>query len=294
MISPGFICKSIFEVNYTPDKLNQSEYPNTGNRYGRYASITWIREDSMEIANGFGNFYVHDKNIPRYGFADTTTVNAWKSSDYINYSIQVRQDKSVDPRLYVSTFQPYVDSVLYEGEWKKIGKGRSESYSNVYNKAWCNRKYTIVNYYWRGQQYDGQNFIVLRLADVYLLYAEALIKTDQITEGLEYINKVHRRAYDQPVDVPSIYDYATLTDRTATIDDNDPLANDPLKYERWAEFFAEFNWWLDVRRFDLGAEEAAYYERVKGGPLEWNDLKYAYPIPTSEINANGLIDQNPR
>jgi hypothetical protein len=134
---------------------------------------------------------------------------------------------------------------------------------------------------------------VLRLADVYLLYAEALIKTGDAAQGLEYINKVHRRAYDQPVHTPSVYDYSSLTARTRTVDPTDPLANDPLKYERWAELFAEGNWWLDVRRFNLGAQETAYYKKVMGGTLEWNFDKYSMPIPTNEINSNSLMVQNP-
>jgi hypothetical protein len=126
-----------------------------------------------------------------------------------------------------------------------------------------------------------------------LLYAESLIKSGDAIGGLEYLNKVHRRAYDQPINAPSVYDYKTLTDRTKTVDATDVLANDPLKYERWAELFGEGNWWFDVRRFGIGAQEAAYYKRVQGGPLTWTDTKYALPIPTSEINSNSLVVQNP-
>jgi len=96
-----------------------------------------------------------------------------------------------------------------------------------------------------------------------------------------------------PVNTPSSYDYGSLADRTKTLDPTDPLANDPLKYERWAEFGGEAVWWFDVRRFDLGQEEATYYEKVMGGALEWRDTKYALPIPTAEIDANGQMVQNP-
>lgn len=287
-----FNSESIFEVNFTPDKLGGTDYQNTGNRYPRYVSVTYFDAAGLQQTNGFGNLYVHDMNIPRYGFDDTTTVFQQRP-DYIAKSKQVRLDKSVDPRLYVSMFQPYVDSIRYEGVWRKIAKNRMESYSNVKYKAWNHGKYNVLTYFWRNQQLCEINMYVLRLADVYLLYAESLIKTGETVEGLEYINKVHRRAYDQPVHTPSIYDYVTLSDRTKTVDPTDPLANDPLKYERWAELFAEGNWWHDVRRFNLGAQEAAYYKKVMGGPLEWTNNKYALPIPTGEINSNSEIIQNP-
>ena len=91
----------------------------------------------------------------------------------------------------------------------------------------------------------------------------------------------------------SVYDYATLSDRTKTVDPTDPLANDPFKYERWAEFVGEGQWWIDVRRFGMGAAEAAYYKKVMGGTLEWRETKYAMPIPTAEIDSNSEMIPNP-
>ena len=293
-----FNSESIFEVNYTPDPLNTSGTSvimyNTGNRYEVYVSVSYISATGAEANNGFGNLFVHDMNIPRYGFNDTTTVKQ-NRPDYLVKSKQVRTDKSVDPRLYVSMFQPYVDSIFYEGVWRKITKNRCESYSNVNKKAWVNGKYNMTNILFSKTPYNGINFIAIRLADVYLLYAEALVKSTapDPTLALEYINKVHRRGYNQPVDVPSAFDYASLTTRTKTVDATDPLATDPLKYERWAELFAEGHWWFDVRRFGLGAAEAGYYKRVMGGALVWANTKYALPIPTGEINSNSLIVQNP-
>src|SRR3546814_5819645 len=90
---------------------------------------------------------------------------------------------------------------------------------------------------------------------------------------------------------PSPVDYAGLTDQTMASDPG--LRNDPLIYERWAEFFGEFNWWFDVCRWKIGACEAAYYEKVRGGDIEWSDESdYAQPIPIDELNANPMMQQN--
>jgi len=110
--------------------------------------------------------------------------------------------------------------------------------------------------------------------------------------ALEYINKVHRRAYSQPVNAPSIYDYASLSDRTKTLDPNDHLANDVLKYERWAELINEGDWWFDVRRWNIGQKEADYYKKSNSGVIIWSG-KYGWPIPQVELNSNSLIVQNP-
>jgi hypothetical protein len=71
------------------------------------------------------------------------------------------------------------------------------------------------------------------------------------------------------------------------------LRNNPLRYERWAELFGEGHWWFDVRRWQLGESEAAYYQRVRGGTIQWTNTDYAQPIPISEINANARMTQNP-
>jgi hypothetical protein len=130
------------------------------------------------------------------------------------------------------------------------------------------------------------------MADVYLLYAEACLNTNDNTTALEYINKVHRRAYGYPVNSPSPVDYISLTDKTMA---NDPaLANNPLRYERFAELFGEGTWWFDVCRWKIGAEEAAYYSKTNGGPIMWDDNRsYAQPIPITEIQTNPSIKQNP-
>jgi hypothetical protein len=138
---------------------------------------------------------------------------------------------------------------------------------------------------------------LLRLADVYLLYAEASINTADPVTGLEYINKVKRRAYGLPVDGPSAVDYASLTSATSAAAAGDAvLGNNPLYYERWAELFNEGQWWQDICRWHLGKSEAAFYvKNMATSTLSFPDKSYAWPIPLLETNANAKISgqQNP-
>ena len=105
-------------------------------------------------------------------------------------------------------------------------------------EAWSFRKYINLG----GPELEinranGANVPWLRLADIYFLYAETLTHTGDNATALEYINKVKRRAYGYPVNGTSTVDYKSLTDVTKAPDA--VLKNDPLKYERWAEFFGE-------------------------------------------------------
>lgn len=136
------------------------------------------------------------------------------------------------------------------------------------------------------------NFYIIRLADIYLLYAELMADVDPAV-ALEYINKVHRRAYGYEPDSPCPFDYTGLTDRTRTYYDNDPLSNDPLRYERWAELFAEGQWWMDIRRWRIGQSEADYYKETSHGPITWKgDCSYVQPIPQLELERNHNMHQS--
>ena len=130
--------------------------------------------------------------------------------------------------------QPYVDEYIND-------KGKVTYYdrsSEVNNRpdllTWQHRKFTNIRGvemgplpYGKNESSDA-NYPMIRLADIYLLYAE-LIKDDNPILGLEYINKVHRRAYGYSPDAPSPYDYKSLTDRTKTADEADHLSHDVLK-----------------------------------------------------------------
>jgi len=162
--------------------------------------------------------------------------------------------------------------------------------------GWGYRKYAALHYPMETVQADAWNWYFLRLADVYLLYAEAAKSTGDNATALEYLNKVKRRAYGYPVNAVSPVDYTSLTATTKAI--NDPvLGTNPLYYERWAELFNEGQWWFDICRWRLGKSEAAYYvSAISTSVLQFNENKsYSWPIPQDEFNSNAKIagQQNP-
>ena len=285
--------ESLLEVNYITDEPNQ--YNNdfgVGNRLSLLTSPAYINEDGDYNTNGYGNYFIHDKNLTRFGFTGTAiTPDEMQDPTYLAVSATARATKTTDPRLWVVAYQPYLDSIFIDNQSHAVAKMSGSGVSTTDLKAWSWHKYVLTDkLIWDGNVTNGNNMFILRLADVYLLYAEASARTGNNADALEYINKVHRRAYDQPVDAPSPFDYASLTAATKATDP--ALSNDPLKYERWAELFGEGTWWYDVSRWKLGQSEAAFYEKVTTGNLTWDDKKYALPIPSYEINNNGLMVQN--
>lgn len=263
------------------------------------------------------NIFVHDKNLRRFGFTlpvfDTVEAPGFSGTPsrsnprYImspvqfQQSVDVRTNKTVDPRLYVCALQPWVDSVYNRDGTARVPIARAGHLGNIYQSyGWSFKKYCTLDrsiYFYNSC--DGANYYLLRMADVFLLYAEACKNTGDNTTALEYINKVHRRAYNQPINAPSIYDYISLTAATKAAPTDASLNNNPLAYERYAEFFAEGQWWFDVCRWRLGSNEASYYVTAlpNGTPIKtWEDKMYSYPIPSLEMSTNKKLtvaDQNP-
>ncbi|CAN5331994.1 RagB/SusD family nutrient uptake outer membrane protein [soil metagenome] len=285
--------ESLFELNFVADKNDEwNGSSNVGQRLSIYLAPAF-EENGNVGKNGFGNYFIHEKTLPRFGFAGTAvTTSEMKAPAYLAQSKTWRDTKVVDPRLWVVAFQPYLDSVTWNNKTFATAKMPGEGVSTDNLQAWCWHKYVMKDkFIWSGNVANANNMYILRLADIYLLYAEASIKTGATAIGLEYINKVHRRAYNVNPDNPSVFDYSSLTATTKAPDA--ALQNDPLKYERWAELFGEGTWWFDVSRWKLGQSEVAFYQKVTTGNLTWDDNKYALPIPLREINTNTAITQNP-
>jgi hypothetical protein len=263
---------------------------------------------------GYGNEFVHDKNLQRFGFnlpiftfiknpngaGTRQQPDSIMDPTYFQQSVDIRNNKIADPRLYVCALQPFVDSCGNFDGSQTVAVARCNNIGDKRSyQGWSFRKFTTMDKSlsaYNGS--DGANIYVLRLADVYLLYAEACMNTGDNANALEYINKVHRRAYSVPTNAASVYDYANLTAPTKADPSDINLTNRPLAFERHAELFAEGDWWFDVCRWRIGANEAAYYATgiSDTSPINWNDDRsYSYPIPGTEISSNPEIasHQNP-
>jgi len=133
--------------------------------------------------------------------------------------------------------------------------------------------------YGTAPQAAGNDMIILRLADVLLMHAEAIIGTGAQTSSTAAIDSymaVRTRAGFDPV-----------ADRPGT------LTKDDLLMERRVELAFENHRFYDLVRFGvadavLGAHAAAE------GYVAYNTRKLLLPIPSREINlSRGLLSQNP-
>ena len=190
-------------------------------------------------------------------------------------------DGKVDPRLkatlaFYDASTP--DEKFYGKTWTQWGLDQN----NIY---W--RKYTN----WDTQTYEdynsGINFRVVRLADIYLLYAEALNELNRTSEAYDYINKVRNR-----VGLCNLENSKVYTD----IGNDKEKMREQIMHERMTELCGESWRWLDLERWGYfeSAEKIAY---LKSRDDDFSNFKIGvhnrFPIPYREIPLVEGLTQNP-
>jgi hypothetical protein len=116
--------------------------------------------------------------------------------------------------------------------------------------------------------------IVLRLAEQYLIRAEAKAKQNKLSEGLIDVNKIRNRA--------------GLSDTTAT---NKDQLLDIILRERQLELFSEYGQrWFDLKR--TGKVDAVMGAVAVQKGSTWSSYKQLFPIPQKELDNDPNLKQN--
>lgn len=130
--------------------------------------------------------------------------------------------------------------------------------------------------------FSSVDFPMFRLADVYLMYAEAHLRGGGGTrnQAVDYVNLIRTRAQNGST--------------TWNISDTD-LTLDFIIDERARELYWESHRRQDLRRFDLFTG-SSYVWTLKGNSLSGipiADFRGLFPIPSESMSANPNIIQNP-
>lgn len=139
---------------------------------------------------------------------------------------------------------------------------------------------------------------IFRLADLYLIYAEACAHTGHFSEGLVYLNMIRKRA--------GVPEY-TL----AEVSDSDKFLKAVLE-ERFSELYLEGMRLEDIRRYVNGPKymshdcyqglnvleknltfETFNVRKTVEQQYVWHDRMYLQPVPDNEVYANPQMVQAP-
>lgn len=211
--------------------------------------------------------FVGDWSIGGWGgiAATMNVVNEMKSEGMI------ASNGLYDHRLYGSLYfkDPFYNNTttneMQGGTWDNL---MMETYGNTNDDAAYFRKW-LPNYVWNNS-YVGVNVVLMRYADVLLMYAEALNETGATPQAINYINEVR--------DVHGFMPPITVTSQAAV--------KNQIIHERTMELTLESVRFFDLRRWGMldQAMQAA-------GRTNFNAASHSYfPIPLSEIQSNSAIN----
>ncbi|CCX43348.1 outer membrane protein [Prevotella sp. CAG:1031] len=164
--------------------------------------------------------------------------------------------------------------------------GDTKRYSEAvafYSCTWSNY-YPADNYAFMNKcRSEFSSLIKLRLADILLLKAEALIQNGQLADGAAIIDRIRSRAGIAPLDA------AKKGSKEAMIN--------ALLDERRMELAMEGQRWFDLCRLDKVEEVMnAVYSKDSGRHAQrspFTEFSYKMPIPQSAIDQNDNLVQNP-
>ena len=134
------------------------------------------------------------------------------------------------------------------------------------------------------------NYRILRMADILLLEAEARLQTGNSGDALTLVNRIRERARNSTDDGEASAVPADLSD--VTMQD--------IMDERFRELAAEGHRWPDLKRWDA----AGYIDLENWTASDFStkfeesfNFQYPrhllYPLPTSELDQNPNVKQNP-
>lgn len=211
------------------------------------------------------------------GAWDDGSARAWLLDEFDK---ERDKDGKMDMRKrYTLTWNDPTDDTNYYGKTYAEWNASEHFLKDCY---W--RKYTSVDTDNQPEDYSsGTNFRLLRLADVYLMYAEVIneLNGDRST-AVEYMNKVRRRVNMRDLSVTTLNDYELLKEQ--------------LRHDRLVELCGECTRWNDLDRWgDIHTQEGVnkLAERDEDFQTYKVGQTHLYLIPQHEISLFPGLTQHP-
>jgi starch-binding outer membrane protein, SusD/RagB family len=248
--------ESLFEIQYAEE--NRGGFPNYDVAGG---------SESSERAQFFG--------LRNIGWCDGQPTK-WLYNQFLK---EKDKNGNTDYRLEYTIFYKKADpnATAYGKTWAQWQFSEDDRFWKKYTNYWK----TTDSYF------SGINNRVIRLSDVYLLYAEALNELGQTAQAIPFANRVRARV--------NMRDIPTATNQTAL--------REILRQDRVLELAGESIRYWDMKRYNI-VDAALAGPDAGRRPANSSDFdtEFAtfrkgksefYPIPLYEIDANRNLKQNP-
>lgn len=268
----------------------------------------WDVHCTLRRAGGWSGLGVTQEMVDAYFMKDGKPVSEsslYSETGFTNgiYNMYLNRE----PRFYAA--------VTYNGRKYKGGAITSDSvtvdftYSGTDGKQVGGEDYTHTGYLVYKNlspetnrlagKYNNRPLVLIRLAEIYLNYAEALAElggAENEKEALIYLNLIRERA--------GIPQYGKGEDHLPTPAGDDLILK--IRMERRVELAFETHRWFDIRRWKIAGQVMGemhgmnidkngdeFYQRVVASKHDWKTAYYWWPVPQYEMDRSNLIVQNP-
>ncbi|KAA2242623.1 RagB/SusD family nutrient uptake outer membrane protein [Chitinophaga agrisoli] len=271
LFNPEVIFGRVFSGLVKADRYNTVSRDLSPNGYDGYSAYNVIQQmvDEFEMADGSAFSW----NNP-----------AQAQNPYTNR----------EPRFYADVL---ANNQLFKGRLTQFYEGGDDSPQspfspwNASKTRYCVRKMVDENTDWKKQEFATSQWVVFRLSEIYLNYAEACAALGEYGEARSYLDMLRQ----QKAGLPAV---------TAA----DAALMDRIRHERRIELCFEGHRYFDIRRWgiaEVGSEDAKgviitkqangsfTYQQTTVEERTWTPGFYFYPIPRTEIQKNPNITQNP-
>jgi len=285
VIQSGYNLNADYEANFT-------EELTTGNKEVIF-QVNFLHNGPQEESDEAWYFRINTPGPSNIGIWADQLASAFTIRSYL---VEADMDGNLDPRMNVSIFTVHTDKTLYGQTWAwwvanttEIITGAS-FYKFNENEAVLDEINNGTGYVqWKN---GGKDMIIIRYADILLLYAEALNENGKTSEAHEYVNIVRARSNMNDLEV------------TAGRELNQDEFREQLKHERLVELCGEYLRMFDLKRWgEYGPKVAEDFTVPATGDVIARDSIFAdfrvgkdelFPIPLDELDLNpNLLPQNP-
>ncbi|NII26077.1 RagB/SusD family nutrient uptake outer membrane protein [Pseudoflavitalea sp. X16] len=254
--------------------------------------VTGYNADGTPIVNGASGYQLTGFTSFKAPSSDPTatarnTYNQWVDREPRFY-VNITYNRSV----WINTnFGKIETTLFYNGNsGKGPGKGDYSVTGYVVRKAMGTGKWNI----------NDHKLVLIRLAEIYLSYAECLNEADyggNLTETLKYLNLIRERA--------GIPQYGTGVNALPVPANQDEM-REAIRKERRVELAFENSRFFDVRRWKIAEQtengpawglntdsgEPGFYDLKSFETRVFNKKHYLFPIPQVEIINDLQLVQN--
>jgi starch-binding outer membrane protein, SusD/RagB family len=196
----------------------------------------------------------------------------------------IEESELYDPENpYVNRDPRFAQSIVYLGApWRN----RVATDVDLHQTGYTFRKFTEYNETTVGTiPQSDVNYVVIRYADVLLMYAEALNELNgPVQEVYDAINDIRTRPTVEMPEIPANLDQEEM--------------REVIRLERRIELAGEQSYFFDIRRWGIAEDVMNAPIRNHAGNVIENrsfnpNRDYIWPIPFTQIDLNPALEQNP-